>query len=240
MHVEKILSALNSAWDELIDFPLPEFVRRYNDNGKLNELTAAAFALLGFIIGGVIVLLASLVDSVIGNLAAALVFALAGWAVLSFRDSGRGDSKFGKFLSSCMKNYDAGEGGSNILMLLPGMIKFVILLLLGLSGKYFYIAVLLTAAFAFQVAIVLSEECPAAFVERGEKAVRNFRITVIILGVLCFLWCRLGTLAALAVVFAGYNVAVKRLKRDGFSASNISFAGTLAELLLLVAGLLTI
>lgn len=240
MHVEKILSALNSAWDELIDFPLPEFVRRYNDNGKLNELTAAAFALLGFIIGGVIVLLALLADSVIGNLAAALVFALAGWAVLSFRDSGRGDSKFGKFLSGCMKNYDAGEGGISILLLLPGMIKFVILLLLGLSGKYFYIVVLLTAAFAFQVALVLNEECPAAFVERGETAVRNFRVTVCILGVLCFLGSRLGTLAALVVVFAGYNVAVKRLKLDGFTASNISFAGTIAELLLLIAGLLTI
>ena len=240
MRVEKFLSALSSAWEELIVFPLPEFFRRNSGSGKRNVLTAAAFPLLGFIIGIIIALIVLLLDMTAGRMVAALVFALAGWGMLRFRDSARGDNRLGKYLSGRMKNYDGGEGGVNLLMLLPGMIKFVILLLLGLSGSFFYIAVLLTAAFAFQAALVVDEECPLEFLDRSDTAVKIFRGTLIVLGILCFACCRLGTVVALVVVLAGFNITMKRLKNDGFSAENISFSGTLVEMFMLLAGLLAI
>ena len=88
--------------------------------------------------------------------------------------------------------------------------------------------------------LVLDDECPIEFLDRSDKAVRIFRGTLIVLGILCFACCRLGTVIALVVVLAGFNMAMKRLKGDGFSAENISFSGTLVEMFLLLAGLLAI
>lgn len=238
MYIKKIFSALRTAWDELFDFPLPEFIRRRALNEHRNNLVPGAFPALGFIVGAMIFLAALLVEMIVNQATAAILFAIAGWLVLSVRDSARGDSKLGKYLSSKMQN--GGSGEVNHLFFLPGIIKFAMLLLLGMAGYYFYFAILLTAAFGFQAALVLDDECPINFLIRNERSIKIFRVTLIFLGLFCFTGSRMGTLAALVVTLFAGKMAIKRLKKNGFTADNISFAGNITEIFLLLAGILTI
>lgn len=229
---------MSFAWGELFDLPL-QFIFREKDaeNGR-NVFTLAAFPLLGFLVGTLTALFSLLVGKVFNSHAGGIVFALIGWLILCFKDSGRGDSWLGNYFFGKLQNPDNRDFARNILNIFPVLLKFALLLFIGLAGGTFYLALLLAGAFALQAALISSEDCTTEFVPVNDASVIIFRSALVVLGIIGFALCRLGAVGAVAVVCGLYIVYNRKFVREGFSADGVSRAGYVAEWLLLTAGLL--
>ena len=237
-HVETFLAAINFAWDELFDFRWQLIVKNSAPLKHDNNFTFAAFPLLGFAAGLVVSLISLMVSGIFNINSGALVFAVLSWAVLCFKDSGRGDCWLANFFLGKLQTAENHDLLRSILNLFPMMLKFIILLFIGLAGNMLCFPILLATAFALQAALAGSEDCPVEFIPAGENAMKFFRVTLIVLGITGLIFCRLGCVAAIAAAFGLFFIFNKKMIREGFSASAISSAGYISEWTLLIVCLL--
>ena len=91
--LKDLLDAMGFAWGELFDLPLQNIFRNSSSGNGETSFTLAAFPLLGFLVGALVALISSLVTVIFNPHAGGVLFALLSWAVLCFKDSGRGDEK---------------------------------------------------------------------------------------------------------------------------------------------------
>lgn len=238
IHVEKLFSAVYSAWDQLLDFPKPQFLSGSRDDDRRNELTAGAFLFLGWVSGAAVALISALSSWIFNRAAGAVVFAVLSWAVLTFKDSGRGDNTLNRWLCGKLCGKRCFEEMEELLRVMPAVVKLLVLIFIGWNGGFFYLTLVLTGAFGIQAALALNADCTTEFFDRGENAVKFFRTMLIVLLVFSFVFSRVGTLAAAVICGAVYMFSLKTLKSSGFSGSSISLAGTAAEWCLLAGGLL--
>ncbi len=238
IHVDRFLAAINFAWGELFDFRWQLILKHSAPLKYDNNFTFAAFPLLGFAVGVAVSFISMAVAGIFNINAGALVFAVLAWLILCFKDSGRGDCWLANFFLGKLQPDENRDLLRNILNLFPMMFKFIILLFIGLSGEMFYFPVLLTTAFALQAALAGSEDCRNEFIPSGEEGKKYFLITLIVLGIVGIIFCRLGCVAAIAAAFGLFFVFNKKMIREGFSAAGISSAGYISEWALLAVGLL--
>ena len=237
-YIDDFVAALNFAWGELFDFPLPQIFKKESECDEKNSFTLAAFPLLGLIIGSLTALLAEVVSVMFNYQSGGVVFALISWAILCFKDSGRGDSHLAGWIAKKLQNHENSDFTRNILMIFPVLLKFVILLFLGMWAGRFYFALLLSGAFALQAVLASSENCQNQFIRFDDKGMIVFRLTLVAIGLAGFILCTVGAIGAIAIVCGLFILFNKKLARDGFSADAISQAGYCAEWALLFAGLL--
>ena len=236
--VEKLFSAVDAAWDQLLDFPKPQFLSGRGEGDIRNEFTAGAFLLLGWCGSTAVVLISALSWWIFNRAAGAVIFALLSWGVLTFKDSGRGDNALNRWLCEKLCGRYRFAEMEELLRVMPAVVKLFALIFIGWNGGFFYLTLVLTGAFGIQAALGLSADCTTEFFDRGEKAVKFFRTVLIVFLVYSFIFSRLGTLTAVLICIAVYALSLKRLKNSGFSGSSISLAGTAAEWSLLAGGLL--
>ena len=235
--LKNLLDAMGFAWSELFDLPLQNIFRNSSSGNGESSFTLAAFPLLGFLIGVLVALISSLVALIFNPHAGGVLFALISWAVLCFKDSGRGDAWLGNYVVAKLQLDGNREFVRNIMNIFPVLLKFAILLFIGLAGGTFYLAILLAGAFALQAALVSSEDCQIRFIPSDDRSIVIFRVVLGIIGVAGFIFCRLGTIGAIAagcVLFIIYN---RKFAAEGFSAEAVSRAGYVAEWTLLGIGL---
>ena len=237
-HIDALVAALTFAWGELFDFQLPQIFKKESDCGEKNCFVLAAFPLLGLIIGSLTALLAELVSVIFNFQAGGVVFALISWAILCFKDSGRSDSWLANRVANKLQNHENSDFTRNILMIFPVLLKFIILLFLGMWGGRFYFALLLSGAFALQAVLASSENCQNQFIRFDDRGMIVFRLTLVAIGLAGFILCTIGAIGAIAIVCGLYILFNRQLTREGFSADAISRAGYCAEWALLFTGLL--
>ena len=237
-HVDSLLGAINFAWGELFDFRMQMILKDSAPLRHDNNFTFAAFPVLGGIVGFAVALVSAIIAGLFNPHAGALVFAVLAWVILCFKDSGRGDCWLANFFLGKVPMDENRDLLRNILNLFPMLIKFIILLFIGLAGGMFYFPVLLATAFALQAALAGSEDCRTEFIPSGENGRKFFRIALIVLAIIGFIFCRVGCIAAIAVAFALFFVFNRKMVREGFTPAGISSAGYIAEWTLLIAGLL--
>ena len=237
-YLEELLAALNFAWGELFDFPAQLIFKNQPRCDEKNVFILASFPLLGVLVGVLTALLGTLVASVFNKHAAGVVFAVVAWIILSFKDSGRGDGWLGNFFYDKLRDHENAEFIRNVLTICPVLIKFAILLFVGLTGKYCFFAVQLGGAFALQAALISSEDSHVQFVPSNPRALTVFRVTLVVLALIAFIFCRVGTIGAIAAGTILYMICNRKLTGDGFTAASVSRAGYIAEWVLLGVGLL--
>lgn len=235
---ERLLAAVNFAWDELFDFQIKLILEKSAPLTYDNNFTFSAFPVVGFVVGFTAALVSLAVTGIFNLQAGALVFAILSWVILCFKDSGRGDCWLANFFLGKVAMDENRDLLRNILNLFPMMIKFLILLFIGLAGEMLYFPVLLATAFALQAALAGSEDCRTEFIPSGEDGMKYFRITLIVLGIIGVILSRIGCVAAIAAAFALFYFFNRKMVREGFTPEGISSAGYIAEWTLLVAGLL--
>ena len=169
-HVETFLAAINFAWDELFDFRWQLIVKNSAPLKHDNNFTFAAFPLLGFAAGLVVSLISLMVSGIFNINSGALVFAVLSWALLCFKDSGRGDCWLANFFLGKLQTAENHDLLRSILNLFPMMLKFIILLFIGLAGNMLCFPILLATAFALQAALAGSDDCPVEFIPADENA----------------------------------------------------------------------
>ena len=235
--MNEIVDAMRKAWGELCDLPLPDIFKNSSSGGGDNSFTLAAFPLLGFAVGIVVALLSSLIAVIFNPHAGGVIFALLSWLILCFKDSGRGDAWLGSWVSKKVQYEGNTDFVRNVMNVFPVLLKFAILLFIGVSGNTFYLALVLSGAFALQAALVSSEDCPVKFVPVDDCSIVIFRMVLVMTALVGFIVCRLsaiGVVAAVCVLFIIYN---RKFAREGFTADGISRAGYIAEWILLGIGL---
>lgn len=237
-HVDHFLGAVNFAWGELFDFRWQLILKNSAPLKHDNNFTFAAFPLLGFLVGLAVSLISLMVGGIFNLNSGALVFAVSAWLILCFKDSGRGDSSLANFFLGKLQSNENRDLLRNILNLFPMMLKFIMLLFIGLAGGILYFPLLLAAAFALQAAWAGSEDCRTEFIPSGENGKKYFCITLVVLGIIGLLFCRMGCVAAIAAAFGAFFIFNKKMSREGFSAASISSAGYISEWILLAAGVL--
>ena len=127
-----------------------------------------------------------------------------------------------------------------VLTVFPVLLKFILLLFIGLRGGFFYVPVLLGGAFAVQAALASCDDCPTVFIPCGNDGEKVFKITLVTLSIVGFAGSRLATLGAIIAVIIVYGYCRKRMCLSGFTAGAISTAGYFTEWILLACGLLLI
>ena len=237
-HVERLLAAVNFAWDELFDFQIQLIVKNSAPLTTDNNFTYSAFPVLGFAVGFAAALVSLMVTGIFNLHAGALVFAVLAWVILCFKDSGRGDCWLANFFLGKVSMNENRDLLRNILNLFPMMIKFLILLFTGLAGNMLYFPVLLATAFALQAALAVCEECEVRFIPEVPAGRNIFYTFLIAAGVISFIISIVQTLAVVAVVAVLFLVFRQKLAASGFDADGINFAGGVTEWSLLAAGLL--
>ncbi len=237
-YIDDLITAMIFAWEELIDLPLPKSFKKQSECDEKNMFLLASFPLLGFIIGALTALLSDAVSAIFNYQSGGVVFALIAWSILCFKDSGRSDSWLAGAILRKLQDHENSDFTRNTLTIFPVLLKFVILLFLGLWCDRSYFAMLLAGGFALQAALASSENCSTQFIRFDERGIIAFRITSVAIGIIGFIFCSMGTIGAIAVVCGLFIVCNKKLSEDGFSADSISRAGYLAEWALLFTGLL--
>ena len=237
-HIDDFVAALNFTWEELFDFQLPQIFKNDSECNEKNCFVLAAFPLVGFIVGGVVALLAELVSAIFNFQAGGVVFALLSWGILCFKDSGRGDSWLAAWVANKLQNHENSDFTRNILMIFPVMLKFIILLFIGMWSGRFYFALLLSGAFALQAVLASSENCRNQFIRFDDKGMIVFRLTLVVIGLAGFILCTIGAIGAIAIVCGLFILFNKKFTEEGCSADAISRAGYCAEWALLFTGLL--
>lgn len=237
-YINELFSALNFVWDEVFDLPSQMIFKNSPRLGKNNVFILSAFPLLGFLAGMLIALPGVILAAIFNTHAAGVLFAVAAWVFLCFKDSGRGDGWMGNYFFERLRNHENGEFIRNVLTIFPVLLKFAILLFIGLTGKYFFFAAIICGAFTLQAALISSEDCPVKFVSADERAVKVFRWTLVILAIIMFLLCRAAAVGAVAAVCLLYIIFNRIMRQNGFTVAAVSHAGYIAEWVLLVTGLL--
>ena len=235
--LKDLLDAMGFAWGELFDLPLQNIFRNSSSGNGESSFTLAAFPLLGFLIGASVALISSLIALIFNPHAGGVLFALLSWAVLCFKDSGRGDAWLGNSVSGKLQHEGNREFIRNIMNIFPALLKFAILLFIGLAGGTFYLAILLSGEFALQAALVSSEDCRIRFIPADERSVVIFRVALVLVGVIGFIFCRLGAIGAIAAVCVLFLIYNRKFADEGFSAEGVSRAGYIGEWILLAVGL---
>lgn len=239
-HIEQFIAALNFAWGELFDFPLQMIFKGQKKLDQNNEFTLAAFPFLGFLLGLIVAFSSFLMAVIFNHQAGGLFFAVIGWLVLCFKDSGRGDVWFGKYCCSLLQKHSDSTLSVTVLTVFPVLLKFLLLLFIGIAGGFFYLPVLLGAAFAVQAALASCEDCPVAFIPYGSEGEKYFKIAMVVLALIGFAGCSMATLGATVAAILIYFHFRKRMCDSGFTAGAISNAGYFAEWILLAVGLLLV
>ncbi len=254
--VEKYLRGAFHAWDFLIDFPLPDSIRERF--GKRVDTTSilAGFPLVGAVVGILLALVAVTCTAIFKPVAGSIVFAILAVAFLDLKDSGRGLG----LLTSAFLVRKSGIPFSEALPQLSGdwsrinhplasvfvslleIFKAGLLFTLAFYGAKLWIFVILVGAFTVQ-GMLATEADRATNVPLLSVPRENRRVGWWTFGILCALtlfFFPFGVLAAVFVVYftvTGFSGYFRR-NFGGVSSNFITLAGTLAELFLLIVGVL--
>jgi hypothetical protein len=223
------VSALCCAWNELIDIPCPFFKP---EDGRNNELIPAAFPVIGWVTGMIVALAGALISAVFNIYAGGVAFAVLGWCVLTFKDSCRGDT----ILCRNIKIIPFDKS----LIFVPWLLRFVLLLIIGVMGCKWYFALVIAGGFAMQALVATGIECRVSLLPDTPEARRMLIIVSAVIAVITFPFCRLETALAV-VVFAGlYMFFAKRIGEFAGeeAVEKISNYGCITEWALLFAGIL--
>lgn len=107
-------AAVIAAWGILVDCRLPQWLTAPFKSMRIpSELVLAAFPVTGVIIALVPLFIAGVVSLLFNNVAGALIFALAGGAVLLFKDSGRGAVLLLSYIGQRVSGSSAAEALEN-------------------------------------------------------------------------------------------------------------------------------
>ena len=243
MKPEKYLRGAFSAWEMLIDFPLPAALR-----ARLGGRTDATSKLVGFPLAGaaagILLALAAVFCSVVFKpVAGSIIFAVLCTAFLDLKDSGRGLG----LLTSCFLlkqhgvpmvdalprmtgDWDAiGNPLAAVFVSLLEVAKAALLFTLAFYGAKLWILVILAGAFTVQGMLAADPDresgVPLLPVPHENRRAGWWAFGVIAAGAVVY-FCATG--------FAGYF----RRNYGGVTSDFITLAGSLTELLLLIVGVL--
>lgn len=245
-----------AAWEMVIDFPLPEPVRRRGAGPVPGGVVLAWLPLIGLLAGAVIALAAYLVGAVLNPVAGSVLFALLGVLFWDCKDSGRGvaliASLFWRKLQGEPMVEALPELDSNVMHVtsIPAavfltvleILKLALLFLLSFYGAKFWLGALLAGSFSLQGLLATRAGRQGAaplLILSGAEDQRAFLLTSLVVWVICFLFFPLATLAAVLILNLTSGALARGLERNygGVTADLITLSGALAELLLLLVGI---
>ena len=254
--IEKLYRGTLAAWGMLIDFPLPEYFRQQLGRGVDSLSTACGFPLVGVAVGILLAVVAGFCSIVFNPVAGGVVFALLAAAFLEFKDSGRGAALIGSFFLLRQRGYTAADalprlnsdlaGLNNVMIgLLLGIleaVKLCFLFLLCFFQAKLWIVVVLSGAFFVQAYLAMQPVAggaPPLLPVSPENRMRLWRILAV-LYVLLMLAFPVGMIGAAAVVYFCATGLARYFERScgGVTSDLITLAGSFAELLLLLIGIL--
>ena len=245
-----------AAWDLLIDIPLPQALRP--ESGRRPQadplLTAAAFPLIGFVTGLLLLTVGKLFLAVLPLRAAAVAFMLLTAAWMECKDHGRGLGLLVNFLSSRFRGEPADRALRQLSADLDGSRGAIpsavlsVLVIFKLATYYLifvnHLGAMLPAAlilgFTMQgelAALAEPGSLPAAIDDAGLKAMR---LTAGFCLLFTLLFAPLAVLSATAAAVLLATGIRFRLLRSGDEVNDrvITLAGVMVETLVLFAALL--
>ncbi len=245
-----------TAWEMLIDLPLPTALRKKFRRRADPAMTLMGFPVVGLLFGVAAWLAGTLFHNLFNPVAASLLWALLVAAALTFKDYGRGVSLLGSCFMLKLRGEPAAEAavraesGISILnhpaaTLFLGLFEILLVVFLYLLASYGatgWITVVLTGAFTLQGYLALHAEDLAGspLLPVAPEEHRRLWITAGIIGLLLVFVFPVGVVAAAAIVyfastgFAGYF----RRNLGSLTADQVTLVGTFIEFLLLFTGVL--
>ena len=235
---ENLYCALTWAWERQIDLPLPERLRGMSDPDRGGAWRLAAFPLLGWLIGVIAAAPGCAAELLFNRFTGAVLFALAGFLVLTFRDSGRSDGVVSGMLADLLPGKDLPM--RLIVPTLLMFVRFALLMLLFMQGNASQLPLTLAGIFAMETLLTLDGGFVPPLLEDDPAARRRFWIVVILVTLGSFLCGRLATALGAAGFAVAWRVFQRKSERDGTDLAQITLAGSITGWILLLAGLLSV
>ena len=258
--IEKLYRGMLAAWEMLIDAPPPEVLRGVAERSKGGVSAAfrlAGFPLLGLMFGVLLGLAGSFLVRVFHPAGGALAFAVVALLLLEWKDGGRSLGLTTSVLTLRRRGLAWDEAlermnpdlnaltsplSAAVLTLLE-IVKAAMLFLVCFGHANAWLVIVLAGGFAVQGALAgLPEEGSGRpFLEISEGS-RN-RVLGWVVGVICVVWMCFFPFGALMAGLAIWGMIVgfsRYFDRNfgGVSAEMITLAGSAAEFLLLLIGIL--
>ena len=249
--------SLAAAWELMFDWKLPGFLaaRRQGAGGDWTMLLAV---LLGTAAGLLLFAVGLVARMIFAPLGAALIFALIALFFLEAKDSGRGSGMLLQLVPLALKRQPVlaalpyleplslaalREGAGRLEALLLLGFKFVALVYLGYKGAWMWMVAVCSLAFAVQIYLATLPELhsgrPLVHPSFPPEAVWIVGIFPVL-----FVAIRYPSAALLGIAAAGVLAVLARRAYvevcGGVTGEMVSLAGSLAEVLLLLAGILMI
>lgn len=251
--IKNICRGTISAWEMLLDIPLPRQVQRFQDQQCTPAETAAGFVAVGVLTGLVFYLLGTILNiSHLDKHVAAFLFAALLLIANEYKDSGRGlrllTSGAGQWFSGAgfiqaFSTASSAPGNrehniTSVYILLTG----IALYFLALHHKLFWCAAIFTAGTTLQMLIATLprsiQQMPYLPMEKEDFQMVKLLLAVIL--ILLFLNFPGMTIAAVLANWCFARYLYGKMKNNGIpaTADQITLAGKIAELITLLCALL--
>ena len=250
------LGGIVSAWEMLLDIPIPGIIRKYADRKNTSVISVAAgFVILGAAAGLLLAAAGGILNvSWINRFAAALLFSLAATAFCEYKDSGRGF----RLLVSAIRRKLAGNSFSEaILEAAPddgsfehssgnlGSICILLFELIAFALLAYYRVCLwsvavFAGAFTIQMLFATLYNGNGAFLPIPQNRIKQIWIAPLAVTMVLFLIFPAATIAAAAIVGCLGQIIHRDLaaSQTPISADVITLSGKITELFLLLCGLI--
>lgn len=233
---ELLVNGMLYAWRKQMNIPLPS--KLMDASGERGDWGCAAFPLLGWLLGMFITLAGLLVAWIFNVYAGAIVFAVLGWLLFLYRDSGRSDAVFGAFMTGKLPGDEIQWKITMPIILMAG--RVALLMFLFFHGKMWHLPFVTGGVFTLEALLTMDGNFMPPLLDDTPESRRNMAAMALVMALVSFVLSPMSTAIGTAFFMIIWRLAQRKSDLNGTDLQQITLVGGGAGWGLLLAGIFAI